>query len=212
MIKKRRFFKKKPKSKKYRTYNKFFSYKSMDRRKRNFLYKDFSNSSSYNTKFNFSIFRYCKFYKAKIKACSLNGCIIEWTDFKSTNFNHTRFNGTIFKNVYFGDCKLNTASFKNAIFENVVFKNSSYQRFKNIKGTFNEKELKNIDIECLKSLLNEKFNILLNDQDLRRLILEFDEKTILEALNEKKPVKISLSYIAKIVNEYKKRKFSKNRE
>lgn len=207
MIKKRRFFKKKTKSKKSRTYSKFFSYKDMDRRKRNFLYKDFSNSNSYNTKFNFSIFRYCKFYKAKIKACGLNGCVIEWTDFKSSNFNHTRFNGTIFKNVYFVDCKLERASFKNAVFENVVFKGSSYQRFKNIKGTFEEKELKNIDIESLKFLLNQKFNILLNDHDLRRLILAFDEKTILEALNDKKPVKISLSYIAKIVNEYKDKNF-----
>ena len=207
MIKKRRFFKKKPKSRKYCKYNKFFSYKNMDRRKRNFLYKDFSNSNSYNTKFNFSIFRYCKFYNAKIKACGLNGCIIEWTDFKSSNFNHTRFNGTVFKNVYFGDCKLTTTSFKNAKFENVIFKDNCYKRFKGIKGTFSEKELKNIDIESLKLILKEEFSIsLLSDSDLRRLLLAFDEKTVLEALSKEKPVKINLSYIAKIVNDYKDKK------
>ncbi len=204
MIKKRRFFKKKPKSKKYKEYNKFFSYKNMNRRERNFLYKDFSNSSSYNTKFNFSIFKYCKFYKAKIKACGLNGCIIEWTDFKSSNFNHSRFNGTVFKNVYFGDCKLSSTSFKDTKFENVVLKNADYKKFKGKKGAFSEKDLKNIEIENLKSTLKKEFDInLLSDCDLRRLLLAFDEKTILEALNKKKPAKINLNYIAKIVNEYR---------
>ncbi len=202
MIKRRRFFKKKKKSKKYREYNKFFSYKFKDRRSRLFLYKDFSNSDSFGTTFNFSKFLFAKFYKVKMKNCGLNGCLFEWVEFSSSNFNHSRFRGAIFKNVSFENCVLKKAIFKDAKFENVYMSLNNYKQFKGKTGIYSREELKDIDIKFLKESL-DKLEIKLNNQSLQRLLLAFDEALIINALKYKKPLKNNISYVAKIILEYK---------
>lgn len=64
---------KKYRKKKVKKYNKFFSYKNADRAKRNFSYKDFGYSESYNTKFTGSLFYGNNFYRATMKYCGFNG-------------------------------------------------------------------------------------------------------------------------------------------
>lgn len=205
MIKKRRFFKKKKKSKKQREFNKFFSYKNFERKDRNFMYKDFSNSKSIHSHFTRSCFDYAKFYKAHMKYCGFNGCSFNWIEFKSCNFRGSRFKGAIFKNVVFNSCILTNSSFEGAIFENVYFLHSGNKNIKGINKLLNkiedEKLYNKDDIEELNKILNNH-NIKLKDLSLVRLLKAFSKDQINEALSHKKPVKNEINYVAKIVSDY----------
>lgn len=65
------FFKKKRKQKYPR--NKFFTYTNEDRSGKNFNFKDFRNSTSYNSKFNRALFYGTYFNKTTMKFCGFNG-------------------------------------------------------------------------------------------------------------------------------------------
>lgn len=187
-----------------KNFNNLLSYKNVEKKEKNFLYKDFSNTDSYNVKFDFSMFKFCKFYKTIIKASNFYGCIFEWSDFRSSNFNHTRFTKAIFRNVYFGDCKLNQAHFKYAKFENCIFKVSDYKNLKDKEGVICERDL-DIDTNNLALQLKNNFNIIeLNKIDLQRLLLIFTEDVIIKAITYKKPSKNELHYIVRIINDYQK--------
>lgn len=73
-IRKRSFFKKNVRKTKH---NKFFSYKNEERSKRNFKYKNFEKSNSYNTRFTASNFNFVNFKKAIMKYCDFNGADFE---------------------------------------------------------------------------------------------------------------------------------------
>lgn len=201
MIKKRRFFKKKKKSKKQREFNKFFSYKDFERKDRNFMYKDFSNSKSIHSNFTRSCFDYARFYKAHMKYCGFNGCSFNWIEFKSCNFRGSRFKGAIFKNVVFNTCVLTNSNFEGAVFENVYFLNSGKKDIKERNNIENEKIYNKEDLEELNKILNN-YNIKLNKLDLIRLLKAFTKDQIDKALSHKKPVKNEINYVAKIVNDY----------
>jgi len=204
MIKKRRFFKKKKKSKKQRNFNKFFSYKAMKRICKNFTYKDFSNSSSIHSYFNRSIFDYGKFYKATIKYCGFNSCRFSWVEFKSCNFKGSRFKGAIFENVIFRDCKLEKTDFSEAIFKNVVFINTSFKQIKNLndnkyKIITNEKVRKIPEIKKLTEFFKNKFNINFCGVKSDLLLRHFSYQQITSILIKRPPSKLEFSYIAKAV-------------
>ena len=86
----------------------------MDRKGRNFSYKDFSCSDSYHTNFAKSCFFGNNFFKAKMKYCCCNGCKFSFIEFKSVKFNGSHFKGAIFENVWFNNCKLYKTDIKNA--------------------------------------------------------------------------------------------------
>lgn len=125
VIKKRRFFKKKVKKRKY---NKFFSYKNNGREDRNFLYKNFEKSNSYNVRFTRSNFSYVNFYKSIMKYCGFNDATFVGSEFKHANLRGSRFKGATFKDVVFIDTKLDKAVFSGASFEDVYFIGTSVRR------------------------------------------------------------------------------------
>lgn len=127
--------KKKMRNKKIKRYNKFFSYNCAERQNRNFSYKDFSYSNSYNTHFTNSIFYGNNFYKATMKYCGFNGCKFSFIEFKSTNFRGCRFKGAHFENVIFENCNLSNTHFQGATFKNVYFTNTGLKSAKGIKDT-----------------------------------------------------------------------------
>lgn len=125
--------KKKNKNKnKKKNYNKFFSYVCQDRRNKNFSYKNFSYSKSYNTNFTRSRFMGNNFYKAHMKYCGFNGCIFEFVHFRSVNFRGCRFKGARFENVVFDSCSLAKANFSEAVFKNVYFVNTGIRYARNL--------------------------------------------------------------------------------
>ena len=115
----------KKRNKKVKKYNKFFSYNCTERKNKNFSYKDFGYSNSYNTRFTNSIFYGNSFYKATMKYCGFNGCKFNFIEFKSVNFRGCRFKGAYFENVIFENCNLSNTHFENATFKNVYLVNTS---------------------------------------------------------------------------------------
>lgn len=132
-------------------YNKFFSYNCAERQNRNFSYKDFSYSKSYNTRFTKSLFYGNNFFKATMKYCGFNGCVFRFIEFKSANFRGCRFKGAYFENVIFENCNLSNTHFQGATFKNVYFTNTS---LKNAKGIENTDLLKRINNQNLQVSLN----------------------------------------------------------
>ncbi len=104
----------------------------MDRKKRNFSYKDFSYSNSYNTCFTGSVFYGNNFFKARMKYCGFNGCTFQFIEFNKTNFRGSRFKGAIFRNVWFNNCNLQGASFHGASFFNVLYTNTNISKAKGV--------------------------------------------------------------------------------
>lgn len=137
----------KKRNKKVKKYNKFFSYNCTERKNKNFSYKDFSYSNSYNTRFTNSIFYGNNFYKATMKYCGFNGCKFSFIEFKSVNFRGCRFKGAHFENVIFENCNLSNTHFQNATFQNVYLVNTS---LKSAKGIQDKDILTNITNSSLK--------------------------------------------------------------
>lgn len=139
--------KKKMRNKKNKKYNKFFSYNCAERQNKNFSYKDFSYSNSYNTRFTNSIFYGNSFYKATMKYCGFNGCKFSFIEFKNTNFRKCRFKGAYFENVIFENCNLSDTNFQGATFKNVYFTNTSLKGVKGIKNTNLLTKIDNCNVE-----------------------------------------------------------------
>lgn len=115
-----------------KNFNKFFNYDCENRQNKNFSYKDFSYSKSYNTNFKNSKFYGNNFNKAILKYCTMNGCEFKFIEFKNTNFRGSKFIGAHFENVIFQNCKLNKCTFKNSTFKNVYYSNTSLGDIKGI--------------------------------------------------------------------------------
>lgn len=105
--------------------NKMFSYTNEDKKEKNFLYKDFAKSESYNTNFAGSNFTGINFLNASMKYCNFYNCSFNFVEFENTKLTGANFEGTHFENVLFKNCKLTRAKFKNATFKNVFFYNTS---------------------------------------------------------------------------------------
>lgn len=138
----------KKRKKKIKKYNKFFSYKCAERKNKNFSYKDFSYSNSYNTRFTNSTFYGNNFYKASIKYCGFNGCKFSFIEFKSVNFRGCRFKGAYFENVIFEDCNLSNTHFQGATFKNVYLANTSLKNVKGIKDTDILTKISSSNLKC----------------------------------------------------------------
>lgn len=132
----------KKRNKKVKKYNKFFSYNCTERKNKNFSYKDFSYSNSYNTRFTNSIFYGNSFYKATMKYCGFNGCKFSFIEFKSVNFRGCRFKGAHFENVIFENCNLSNTHFQNVYLVNTSLKSAKGIQDKDILTNITNSSLK----------------------------------------------------------------------
>ncbi len=190
IIKKKGFFKKKIKKVKY---NKFFSYKNEERIKRNFSYKNFKMSNSYNTRFTGSNFSFVNFEKATMKFCGFNGAIFNGAEFKNSNFKGSSFIGAEFKDVIFYNTKLDKTNFKNAKFKNVMFISTSLKKVKGI----------NENIEGIQ-IINFTPKIHINN-DLEKVINQAQKNIYIkdsQTLQFKKKSKINFINIIKLQDEF----------
>ena len=219
---KRKFHNRKQKKIKH---NKFFSYNNEKRIKRNFTYKNFMNSMSYNTQFTLSNFTNVNFNKATMKFCGFNGAIFEGTEFKNANLRGSRFKGATFKNVIFLNTKLDKVNFKDAVFENVLFVNSSVKKSRGLKKSttgitiLNNTPKINLDFKLLKiiKLVNQnkfikesetlvvKKGQKLNIINLIRLLEIFTSDFLIENLIKvSKTIKNSFYTLSYLINYLKK--------
>lgn len=211
---------------KKRKHNKFFSYNNEIRNESNFMYKDFSLSNSYNSRFTCSNFNFVNFYKSTMKYCGFNGCMFNGTEFKSSNLRGSRFKGANFNDVIFLNTKLDNVNFKDSKFENVYFVNSSIKKCKGISketpgiiiinsNTDNENLSSNLYNSIFNSLNNKfiynsetlvsKKNKKLNHVNIKRLLNKFDESQIIKGLlfateNINNDF-FTLSYLIKIIDK-----------
>jgi len=220
--KKKRFFKKKLKKQKY---NKFFSYKNDCREDRNFLYKNFEKSNSYNVRFTRSNFSYVNFYKSIMKYCGFNGASFVGSEFKQANLRGSEFKGATFKDVVFIDTKLDKAVFSGTVFENVYFIGTSVRRARglpeNTPGITVLKAMPSLDLsDALKTAISNavrnpyikesevlmlKKKQRINTINIERLLKDYSEEQVIIGLGLAK-VKIdkkfhTLSYITSFIKK-----------
>ncbi|MBS6089734.1 pentapeptide repeat-containing protein [Clostridium perfringens] len=199
------FFKKKRKQKYPR--NKFFTYTNEDRSGKNFNFKDFRNSTSYNSKFNRALFYGTYFNKTTMKFCGFNGAFFYSITFENCNFKGSRFRGAVFENCYFKNCKLDKCDFKNAKFSNVFLEGTSIKKTKNFPKSNTKFEIPKILTDKFNNeIINRKYKKVLRESltksNLNRLLSQFSEEEILNGLdyiNEKEINYISFSHITKFI-------------
>lgn len=100
---------------------KIFSYNNEDRCNRNFMYKDFEKTNSYNSSFRQANFNFSSLRGAKMKFCDFSGASFVGSEFVGTNFRGSNFSGAYFKESIFCCTVLDKAIFENAKFENCYF-------------------------------------------------------------------------------------------
>ncbi len=108
------------------------SYKNKDRRQSNFMYKDFSKSSSINSNFSECNFRFISFRGAKFKYCEFDRALFDGSEFIGTNLRGSHFSNAIFKDVIFNGAVLDKSNFTEAKFSNTIFYNTSINTAKGI--------------------------------------------------------------------------------
>ncbi|OIJ22029.1 hypothetical protein BKP45_04955 [Anaerobacillus alkalidiazotrophicus] len=140
-----------------------FNYINMDRRNRNYMYKNFYKSISHGTNFSGSNFNFASLRAAKFTVCSFYKANFYWTEFIGTNIKRSNFESAYFENVTFNSVSFERVNFENAIFKNVKFLNVGLKGVKNFR-------IEDHDITILNDMPNIVVNQTLNDliDDLRK--------------------------------------------
>lgn len=98
-----------------------FHYNNIEKKDKNFMYKNFKRSNCYNCNFVNSNFSFATFRGAHFKTCSFIKGTFEGTEFIGTNLKNSKFKNAKFKNAIFEGANLDGADFKDASFENTIF-------------------------------------------------------------------------------------------
>lgn len=96
---------------------KIFSYSNDDRTDRNFMYKDFEKTKSYNTDFSRTKFSGVSFRAAHMKYCKFDKAVFSGVDFIGTNLRGSTFIGADFKECIFSSANFDKTNFTNAVFQ-----------------------------------------------------------------------------------------------
>lgn len=202
-----------------------FNYNNIDKKDKNFMYKNLQRSNCYNSDFSNSNFDYTCFRGAHFKSCTFFGCTFRWAEFIGTNFKDSIFENVIFENAIFDSVNLDGADFKGAEFKNTIFLSTTTQKTKNLK-------LKNSDIKIFREMPQLEIskelelavgNIMrngyvkksrvfdtkegnLNILSLMILLDNFDEITLVKGLNiieaQLDRAFYTLSYVIKLLKNY----------
>lgn len=110
-----------------------FHYNNIEKKDKNFMYKNFKRSNCYNCNFANSNFNFATFRGAHFKTCSFINGSFEGTEFIGTNLKNSKF-----KNAIFEGANLDGADFKDAIFENTIFLGCKLEKTKNLNRELKE--------------------------------------------------------------------------
>ncbi|GAA0085889.1 pentapeptide repeat-containing protein [Clostridium sp. CTA-7] len=199
-----------------------FNYNNIEKKDKNFMYKNLERSNCYNCNFSGSNFDYVNFRGAHFKSSSFFKCSFKWSEFIGTNFKKSNFKNAFFENAIFDSVKLEDVDFKDAKFINTIFVSSDISKAKNL-DTKNP-EIRIFDempqIEISEELKNAAFNTFnnkyikasrvldtkdggLNYLNIMILLENFDEEILIKGLNfitsELDRDFYTLSYIIKFI-------------
>ena len=114
-----------------------FHYNNIEKKDKNFMYKNFKRSNCYNCNFMNSKFDFASFRGAHFKTCSFIKGSFEGTEFIGTNLKNSKFKYAKFKNAIFEGANLDGADFKDATFENTIFLGCKLEKTLNFKKDIN---------------------------------------------------------------------------
>ncbi|MBU3204457.1 pentapeptide repeat-containing protein [Clostridium algidicarnis] len=178
-----------------------FNYNNIEKKDKNFMYKNLARSNCYNCNFSNSNFDYVSFRGAHFKSSDFFQCTFRWAEFIGANLKGSSFKDAIFENAIFDSVNLEAVNFKDATFINTVFLSTDVKKAKNLdRSNPNIKIFDEMpDIKISEDLRIATENVMTNahvkaarifdtkDGDLNLLnlmiLLEyFDEKTLIEGL------------------------------
>jgi uncharacterized protein YjbI with pentapeptide repeats len=178
-----------------------FNYNNIEKKDKNFMYKNLERSNCYNCDFSGSKFDYVSFRGAHFKSSDFFKCSFKYTEFIGTNLKDSEFRSAVFENAIFDSARLEGANFKDAEFINTIFLSTDLSRVKNLDinssgiRIFNEmppleisKELKNAVLKAMENKYIKKARVLdtkdggLNNLNIMILLENFDQETIIKGL------------------------------
>lgn len=178
-----------------------FNYNNIEKKDKNFMYKNLERSNCYNCNFAGSVFDYVSFRGAHFKATNFYKCSLKYAEFIGTNLKDSDFRSAVFENAIFDSVKLEGANFKDAKFINTVFLATDISKAKNLTlntpgiRIFEEmpkleisEELRSAIIGTLENQFIKKARVLdtkdggLNMLNIMLLLENFEEQTIISGL------------------------------
>lgn len=178
-----------------------FNYNNIEKKDKNFMYKNLERSNCYNCDFSGSIFDFVSFRGAHFKSTNFFKCSFKYSEFVGTNLKDSQFKNSVFENAIFDSAKLEGANFKDAKFINTVFLATDISKAKNLDAKspgiriFDEmpqveisEELKNALLSAMENKYIKKARVFdtkdgaLNMLNIMLLLESFDEETIIRGL------------------------------
>lgn len=201
-----------------------FTYNNIEKKDKNFMYKNLRRSNCYNCNFSNSNFNFASFRGAHFKSCDFSKCTFTWAELIGANLKGSNLKSAKFENTVFDSVNLDGADFKDAEFKNTIFLLTDTEKAKNLNmkdpgiKVFNEMPQIDISEELKKAVINSMNNkyvkesrILdtkdgsLNLLNLMILLENFNEETLIKGLNimemELDKDFCTLSYIIKFVEK-----------
>lgn len=179
-----------------------FNYDNIEKKDKNFMYKNLEKSNCYNCNFSGSNFDYVNFRGAHFKSTSFLNCSFKWSEFIGTNFKKSNFKNANFENTIFDSARIDGVDFKNAKFKNTIFVSTDISKARNLNinnpeiRIFNEmpkieisEELKIAALNTFNNKFVKSSRVLdtkegdLNYLNIMILLENFDEKTLIDGLN-----------------------------
>lgn len=179
-----------------------FNYNNLEKKDKNFMYKNLERSNCYNCDFSSSNFDYVSFRGAHFKSTNFFECSFKWAEFIGTNLKDSDFKSAVFENTVFDAAKLEGVNFKDAKFINTIFFSTDVSKARNLNTKNSEirilDEMPELEIsEALKKAAFNTFNnkyikasrVLdtkdgdLNPLNLMLLLENFEEEKLIKGLN-----------------------------
>jgi hypothetical protein len=178
-----------------------FNYNNIEKKDKNFMYKNLERSNCYNCDFSASIFDFVSFRGAHFKSTNFYSCSFKYAEFIGANLKDSDFKSAVFENAVFDSVKLEGTNFKDARFVNTVFLATDISKAKNLDPNtsgiriFEEmprleisEELKNAVLIAMENKYVKKARVLdtkdggLNTLNIMLLLENFTEETIITGL------------------------------
>lgn len=144
--------------------NDAFHYNNIEKKDKNFMYKNLKRSNCYNCNFAGSNFNFVSFRGAHFKTCSFMNSSFKGAEFIGTNFKNSKFKDATFEDAIFEGTNLDGTDFTRAQFKNTIFVGTDTTKARNLNVENPEirifEEMPNIDIS--EELKNAVYNIMSN--------------------------------------------------
>ena len=202
-----------------------FNYNNIEKKDKNFMYKNLRRSNCYNCNFSNSNFNFSSFRGAHFKTCNFSKCTFTWAELIGTNLKGSNLKSAKFENTIFDSVNLDGTDFKDAEFKNTIFLMTDTDKAKNLNindseiRIYNEmpqieisENLKNAVIGAMTNKFVKDSRVLdtkdgsLNLLNLMLLLDKFNEETLIEGLNIiKRDLDkdfCTLSYLIKFIEDF----------